>query len=78
MNERIIDLYRLPNISEYEDIHLMTLSEQCAMLEDRVYTIANTLPEKQRRIIEEYINARNDLEVESIKTALRWGKRHYK
>ena len=77
MDKRIADLYRLPNISEYEDAHLMTLSEQCATLEDRVYTIANTLPEKQRRIIEEYINARNDLEVESVKTALRWGKKHY-
>ena len=78
MDEQISALYRLPNIEKYEDVHLLTLSENCAALEEQVYAIAEALPEKKRQIIERYINLRNDLEVETLKTALRWGKHHYK
>lgn len=78
MDERILDLYRIPDIYQYEDIHLLTLSETCAILEEKVFAIVNSLPEKEKQIIREYINTRNDLEYESIKTALRWGKRNYK
>ena len=78
MEDQILDLYQLPDIAEYEDVHLLTLSENCAVLEEQVYAIAKTLPERKRQIIEAYISARDDLEVETVKTALRWGKRHYK
>lgn len=78
MVDEIRDLYRLPNIGEYEDLDLLTLSEQCAVLEDQVYAIAKSMPAYKRGIIEEYIQTRNNLEVETFKTALRWGKRHYK
>ena len=78
LNTQITDLYKAPNIEKYEDVHLLTLSETCAALEDRVLVIAQTLPEKDRQVIEAYIGTRNDLEVETVKTALRWGKRHYK
>ena len=56
MNEGVIDLYRLPNVSQYEDIHLLTLSETCSVLEERVYEIAEALPEKEKQTIKEYIN----------------------
>ena len=78
MDKSMSNLYRLPNIGEYEDVSLLSLSEVCAKLEEQVYLIASTLPEKERGIIENYIRARNDLEVETVKTALRWGKQHYK
>lgn len=78
MENEIVDLYRLPDIEKYEDIHLLKLSENCAVLEEQVCTIAKTLPDGKRQVIEEYISTRNDLEVETIKTALRWGKEHYK
>lgn len=78
MDERIKDLYHLPDIGKYEDINLLTLSNECAVLEEGVFSIANALPEKERGIIEAYISARNDLEFETYKTALRWGKQHYK
>lgn len=78
MVKKIEALYEQPDIAEYEDIHLQTLSENCAVLEERVYEIAKDLPKGARQVIEEYINTRNDLEVETYKTALRWGKRHYK
>lgn len=78
MDRQITDLYRLPNINEYEDVHLLSLSENCALLEEQVLTIAQTLVDRDRQAIEAYISARNDLEVETFKTALRWGKRNTK
>lgn len=78
MDDRIIDLYKLPNISEYEDVHLQTLRENCAALEERVYDILTRVSDCDRQTIEAYIDMRNDLEFESVKTALRWGKRNYK
>lgn len=78
MVEQIRDLYEQPSIEEYEDTHLLSLSESCAALEERVRTIAKALPEQNRLIIEEYIRTRDDLEVETVKMALRWGKRHYR
>lgn len=78
LDEQIADLYKQPDIEKYEDLHLLDLSESCAMLEDRVHTIAQSLPDRQRQVIEAYISTRNDLEVETVKTALRWGKRHCK
>ena len=78
MDHKIIDLYKLPDIDKYEDIHLLTLSENCAMLEEKVLALSQTLPEQSRLLIEDYIHTRNDLEFETYKTALRWGKTHYK
>lgn len=78
VDARITDMYKLPNLKEYEDIHLLTLSEYCAVLEEKVYAILNDLPDDKRYIIESYISTRNDLEVETVKVALRWGKNHYK
>lgn len=78
MDGEITDLYKLPDIGRYENIHLLTLSETCSALEEQIYEIASSLPDKQRHIIEAYISTRNDLEVETFKTALRWGKVHYR
>lgn len=78
VNKAATDLYKAPHINEYADLNLLDLSEYCAALEERVYAIAKVLPTGQRQIIEAYISARDDLEIETVKTALRWGKRHYK
>lgn len=78
VDAQVTDLYKLPNISQYADLDLLTLSESCAALEAQGYRIAKTLPDSKRQIIEAYISIRNDLEVETFKTALRWGKCHYK
>ena len=78
MNDAISDLYTLPNIDTYQDLNLLDLSECCAALEARVYAIAKSLPVNDQRIILAYISTRDDLETETVKTALRWGKRHYK
>ncbi len=78
MDGKVSNLYKLPDIEKYEDLCLLTLSERCAALEEQVYKIAKDLPGKKRMIIEDYISTRSDLELETVKTSLRWGKRHYK
>ena len=78
MHEDVMNLYRLPDIFQHQDVNLLSLSEDCAVLEEKLYALAAQLPENQRQIIEEYVSTRNDLEVETFKTALRLGKRHYR
>lgn len=78
MEDRVTDLYRVPNVEQYEDTHLQTLWECCAEMEERVNTVLERLSVQDRQIIEAYIDMRNELEFQSIKTALRWGKQHYK
>ncbi len=51
MTEEISDLYKLPNIGKYEDIHLLDLSESCARLEEKVLALAKNLPDKQRGLM---------------------------
>lgn len=78
MNEPIMDFYKAPNISQYETLNLLSLSEHCAALEESVYRIIRFLPKEDQQTVEAYIQARNDLEVETFKAALRWGKQHYR
>lgn len=78
MNEMLEDFYRLPNIAKCEDFCLQALSEQCNAYEEKVYRIMSRLNEADKEILQTYIDLRNDLETETFKVALRWGKIHYK
>lgn len=77
MRQTVSDLDRMPAIDQYEEVCLLTLSEECMRLEEKLREIAEAMPEKERQYILAYIDARDDLEVETTKAALRWGKRHY-
>lgn len=76
MDERLELLYRLPGIKEYEDISLAVLYEYCGVLEEQLNTIMDNLPDDHRQIIEAYIDARNQLELQSIAASIRWGKQN--
>lgn len=78
MDQRLQDFYQIPDIAEYEDICIQTLRESCASLEDRLRELSDQLPEHDRQIIEAYLDIRDELEFQTVKTALRWGKRYYK
>lgn len=78
MENMLKDLYLLPDINKYEDLHLLTLSSECAVLEEKVYALVNDLPKNKRDIIEAYISLRNDLELETCKAAMRWAKKNLK
>ena len=76
MKERLSDFYNAMGIDAYEDMHLLSLREQCDELERQIFEMLENLGEHDKYIIEAYIQYRNDLEVESIKTAIRLGKRY--
>ena len=78
MNKALQDFYNVPNIHKYEDLSLQSLSEQCNAYEDKVRMLMSCLSEKDRQILETYLDLRNDLETETFKVALRWGKTHYR
>lgn len=78
MKERLSDFYQGLGIEECEDVHLLTLREQCDTLEYQIYDILDRISDHDRYVIETYIDLRNDLEVESIKDAIRLGRRYHK
>ncbi len=78
MNPNVADFYSVPNIQEMEDISLQQLREVCLTLEDRLRYVIEDLPDSQRCVVEAYLDARDELEFQTVKAALRWGKLHYK
>lgn len=78
MKERLSDFYHALGIQECQDIHLLTLREQCDTLEYQIADILDRISYHDRCIIETYIDLRNDLEFESIKTAFRLGRIYHK
>ena len=78
MDQRLEGLYQIPNIADYEDTCLQTLRESCTILEHQLEELAEKLPEHDRQIMKAYLDIRDELEFQSVKTALRWGKRYYK
>ena len=77
MEDRLSALYHLPDIAQLEDVHLVTLREHCGALEERVRFILEGMSDGDRQIVETYIEMRDELELQSVKVALRWGKVHY-
>ncbi len=76
MDTRLEMLYRDPDCSEQE-ICLLMLREQCDTLEERlVHEVLPELSDKERQIIEVYMELRDELEFQTVKAALRIGKRH--
>lgn len=74
MDNRLHDLYTIPESVVPQDIYLLDLSEQCTRLEMQVCSIACTLPSKQRQIIETFLDVRDELEFQSVKVAMQYGK----
>ncbi len=77
MDQGITDLYRLPNIAEYEDLHLLTLWENCALLENQLESVKDRMSEPDRQVLECYLAMRDDLEHETVKAAMRWSRQNY-
>ena len=72
MNGKLQDLYALP---EGMDPALMELREHCAVLEERVLQLAQSLPWEDRALLEAWIAARDELDFQTVKKALRVGSR---
>lgn len=78
MDPRIVPLCTMPDAEEIANVHLEELRISCAALEDRLHDIADSLPEHQRCTLEAYMDARDELEFQTVRFALKWGKKHYK
>lgn len=74
MDDRLAELYRIPEHVLPQDLYLMDLSEHCARLEERVLDIVSRLPRKQRETVEAYLQIRDELEFQSVKVAMQFGK----
>ena len=74
MDKRLADLYQIPEYVLPQDIYLLDLSEQCAYLEERVRAIIGRMPLKERQVLEAYLDIRDELEFQSVKVAMQFGK----
>ena len=52
----------------------MDLAEECAHMEERVRALMSRLPDSDRELLQGYLEIRDDLEYQSVKTALRFSK----
>ena len=76
MERYLKDLCHAADIDNVTDFDLLTLAEECAILEERVYEMLDRLSPRDQALIKDYIDTRNDLECESLKAALRLGRMH--
>lgn len=74
MDNRLQDLYHIPDHILPQDLYLLDLSEQCARLELRVRSIAQSLPPEQRQLLEDFLDLRDEMEFQSVKVAMQYGK----
>ena len=74
MNDRLKNLYQIPERCLPQDVYLLDLAEQCAQLEEQVRELERKLPRKDRETLENYLNMRDELEFQSVKMALRFSK----
>ena len=75
VDKRLSDLYDLPNYYGEQNIYLLELREECGRLEYQLLDAAEDLPQHLKTLIEGYIATRDELEFQSVKVALRFGKR---
>ncbi len=71
MNHRLQDLYDLPP----QELYLLELVEQCARLEARLIAASAEMSDKDRRLIESYIELKDELEFQSVKRALKFSRK---
>lgn len=74
MEERLKELYRIPEKVLPQDSYLQDLAEQCANLEARVLDMMENLSTHDRQVLESYLDMRDELEYQTVKTALRFSK----
>ena len=75
MDNRLSNLYQLPDPYGKQNLYLMELRAQCAQLEDALLDATEGLPDHVQMLIQGYIAARDELEFQSVKAALRFGKK---
>ena len=70
MKKRVFYLNR---INKYADMDLLSLRQNCKLMEISLRTMAEMLPKEEREILKAYLHARDELETQTLKASLRWG-----
>ncbi len=73
MDDRLRDLYTIPESILPQDVYMEDLALQCHHLEEQVQAVLAGLPHRERAILEAYIAARDELAFQSVKQALHFG-----
>ncbi len=74
MNSNLQDLYHLPAEALEADYYLLELVEQAGALEIRIQELIDQLSVEQGMILKAYMEIRDELELQSVKRALKFGK----
>ena len=74
MDNRLRDLYALTECANTEDVDLENLRWECGHLEEQVILLMDSLPLPQQLLLQDYISARDELEFQLVKRALRFGR----
>ena len=75
MDKRLSNLYTLPDQNGEQSLYLLELRDHCSRLEYELPEAAEGLPAHLRLLIEGYIEIRDELEFQSVKAALGFGKK---
>lgn len=75
MDKRLSNLYTLPDQNGEQSLYLLELRDHCSRLEYELLEAAEGLPAHLRVLIEGYIEIRDELEFQSVKAALGFGKK---
>lgn len=75
MDKRLSNLYTLPDQNGEQNLYLLELRDHCSRLEYELLEAAEGLPAHLRVLIEGYIEIRDELEFQSVKAALGFGKK---
>lgn len=76
MDDRLKDLYHIPEQVVEQDIYIEELAEQCSVYETRIRRIIEKLSTDDKEIVETYLDLRDELEIHTVKIAMRFAKGH--
>lgn len=76
MDDRLKDLYQIPKQVLEQEIYIEDLAEQCSVYETRIRQIIEKLSTDDKEIVETYLDLRDELEIQTVKIAMRFAKGH--
>lgn len=74
MDQRLNALYTIPQSILPQEIHLEDLSQQCAEIEQQLRDRISSFPAETQALLDLYISLRDELEFQTAKQAMRYGK----
>ena len=76
LNKNLDDLYAFPESINQQDVYIEDLAIQCRLLEDRIKSELENTQDDLRELILSYIDLRDELDIYSMRKAIRFGRRN--